>query len=198
MSLPPSSGSPAPPHELSAALGPPDPSFERLQSLREAVQSTLNAEFHVVAGDLEQLRGLLGDAASKLSSAFRVMTACTDEIQRTARLLRESPDEKALARLTALTQEMTSTTGTTVQSLQFEDMATQLLAHVGRRLGILESFSKDMAMLNPISDARPPFLTAASLDALESMIETYRRDLAEAGRKAVRQQSLDSGDIELF
>lgn len=58
---------------------------ERLQLLREGVHETLNDQFQIVAGDLEQLRGLLGDAAQKLSATFRVITAGTTEWEASSR-----------------------------------------------------------------------------------------------------------------
>ena len=108
-------------------LGITQETLERLQVLREQVTETLNDEFSVVATDLAQLRGILGDAAEKLSGTFRVMNASADELRRTIAQVRETPDVEVLSRLGAIAGEMASTTGTTVQSLQFDDMAAQLL-----------------------------------------------------------------------
>jgi hypothetical protein len=172
--------------------------LERLQTCRETVHETLHDQFRVVTSDLEQLRGILSDAASKLSGAFSVMNASTSELNATVRKLQETPELPALVRLTEIAEGMTSTTGMTVQSLQFEDMATQLLQHVSRRLAILESFSKDVAVIHPTPDHTPPYLTQTDLDTLEATVAHYRQQLDSASHKAVQQQSLDSGDIELF
>lgn len=61
---------------------------------------------------------------------------------------------------------MTTTTGLTVQSPQFEDMATQLLAHVTKRLVILEAFAKDMAVLNPPAQGSSLMLVPQVIDEL--------------------------------
>lgn len=172
--------------------------IERLQLLREGVHDTLNEQFQIVASDLEQLRGILGDAAGKLSSTFRVITAGTQDMGKALDEAEAVAAGGALTRIREITSAMTSTTGTTIQSLQFEDMATQLLAHVNQRLIVLQKFSKEMAILNAGSNHVPPYLTAEELDEAFASLERHRNLLRNDVRKAVQQQSLDSGDIELF
>lgn len=172
--------------------------IERLQLLREGVHDTLNEQFQIVASDLEQLRGILGDAAGKLSSTFRVITAGTQDMGKALDEAEAAAAGGALTRIREITSAMTSTTGTTIQSLQFEDMATQLLAHVNQRLIVLQKFSKEMAILNAGSNHVPPYLTAEELDEAFASLERHRNLLRNDVRKAVQQQSLDSGDIELF
>jgi hypothetical protein len=86
----------------------------------------------------------------------------------------------------------------TIQSLQFEDMATQLLQHVDRKLGVLARLSKDMAVINPSIASVPPLLRTEELDRLFEKLAGYRTELAVSTRKVVQQESLESGDIELF
>jgi hypothetical protein len=171
--------------------------LEQLQSLREQVTLTLSHEFGVVAGDLNQLRGILSDAAQKLSGTFRVVSATSDELRRTLGQANAS-DLPVLQRLNEIANEMTSTSGQTAQSLQFEDMATQLLAHVDRKLGVLAKLAQEMAVINPSAATTAPALPADQLNGLFARLEEYRRELANATRKVVQQQSLESGDIELF
>ncbi len=194
-------GPPPASHEeaLAQYLGLTRELSERLQLLREEVHATLNDEFHVVADDLEQLRGILTDAAQKLSGAFRVITTGTTELNRTlASAGTGAAAEEPLAALARIAEGMNATAGTTIQSLQFEDMATQLLQHVNRRLRTVHEFSVEMSVVNPTAHHTPPFVTTAELDALFGRLEHYRNELRVATRKVVQQQSLDSGDIELF
>ena len=194
------------PHEMDAAqveaiasyLGLTRETLERLQTLREQVTVILNEEFGIVATDLNQLRGILSDAAGKLSGTFRTVTASSDELHRTVNLVRQSPDPATLRRLEEIAETVASTSGTTIQSLQFEDMATQLLQHVDRKLTILASLASEMAVINPTSASVPPLLRPEQLDALFSRLDQYRNELTVATRKVVQQQSLESGDIELF
>jgi len=179
-------------------LGLSPEAIERLQLLREQVTSTLNAEFAIVATDLNQLRGILSDAASKLSGTFRVVNASSDDLRRTIAQVRNVEDVPALQRLNEIANEMTSTSGTTVQSLQFEDMATQLLQHVDRKLVVLANLAQEMAVINPTTPTVPPYLDAVQLDLLFARLEAYRTELSVSTRKVVQQNSLESGDIELF
>jgi hypothetical protein len=184
--------------ELAHYLGVSREVNERLQLLREEVHASLNGEFHVVADDLEQLRGLLTDAAQKLSGAFGVIRESTAELNRAITRIAESPGDHAIETLNQIAEGMNTSAGTTIQSLQFEDMATQLLTHVNRRLQVVQDFSVEMSVINPTASRTPPFLTPEELDALFGRLEHYRTALRVSTRKVVQQQSLDSGDIELF
>ena len=171
---------------------------EPLQSLRDQVHATLNDEFNVVATDLTQLRRLLSDAAEKLSGTFRVVTASCEDMRVTIAGVHEAPDLAVLKRIGEIACEMTSTTHTTIQSLQFEDMAAQLRQHVDRKLGVLARLAKDMAVINPTAAQVSPHFRTEELDELFARLESYRTELAVSTRKVVQQQSLESGDIELF
>jgi hypothetical protein len=181
-------GTPAPSPELR----------ERLYLLRDEVHTTLHSEFNTTAVDLDQLRGILADAAEKLSGAFCVMTGSLGELVRLVESIPAGPEGAPMAEIAAIAKDITSKTGSTVQSLQFEDMATQLLQHVGRRLATLELFSKDMSILHPHPDNPGAPLTDAVLDDLFRRLDAHRTELLAVGRKTVQQQSLDSGNIELF
>lgn len=183
---------------LARYLGVSRELHERMQTLREEVHASLNDEFHVVADDLEQLRGILTDAAMKLSGAFRVINASTLELNSAISKMGERPNSESLAELNVIADGMNATAGTTIQSLQFEDMATQLLAHVNRRLRTVQQFSVEMSVINPTASRTPPFLTPEELDQLFARLEHYRQELRVTTRKVVQQQSLESGDIELF
>jgi len=176
---------------------PPDVR-DRLNQLRDSVHSTLHHEFGTLAGDLDQLRGILSDAAAKLSEAFCHMTVGSTAL---LRLLDGAPDRSeanSLKDAASIARDISSRTVMTVQSLQFEDMATQLLQHVDRRLAMLEVFSKEMAVLRPDPAGRMVPLTEEALEDLFRLLERHRADLASVGRKSVQQQSMDSGVVELF
>jgi len=180
-----------------ALLLPPE-IRDRLNRLRDEVHHILHREFSTTAADLEQLRGILGDAAAKLAGAFCEMSVGSAAL---IQLLDGVPPGSGAAPLeeaAAIARDMSSKTGTTVQSLQFEDMATQLLQHVHRRLALLEMFSKEMAVLYPDPEGRMPPLTDRTLDDICHVLELNRMALSAVGHKAVQQQSMDSGVIELF
>jgi methyl-accepting chemotaxis protein len=183
---------------ISDYLGLTREALERMQSLRDQVHETLNDEFNVVTADLGQLRRLLSDAAEKLSGTFRVVTAGSEDMRDTIARLNDAPDSSALLRIREIAVEMTSTTCTTIQSLQFEDMATQLLQHIDRKLSVLSRLARDMAVINPTAARVSPLLRTEQLDELFAKLQSYRTELTVTTRKVVQQQSLESGDIELF
>jgi hypothetical protein len=183
---------------ISDYLGLTSESLERMQSLREQVHGILNDEFIVVATDLDQLRRILSDAAGKLSGTFRVVTAGSENLRTTIAQMEGAADVAVLRRISEIAGEMTSSTGMTIQSLQFEDMATQLLQHVDKKLAVLARLAKDMAVINPSIASVPPLLRSEELDVLFARLASYKSELETATRKVVQQESLESGDIELF
>jgi hypothetical protein len=84
------------------------------------------------------------------------------------------------------------------QSLQFEDVANQLLDHIDRRMGRLEDFAKDMALLRAEMPGAPLRISEAEIVDLEVKLEEHRARLAAGAHKAVMQESVDSGSIDLF
>ncbi len=167
-----------------------------IHTLRDQVHHTLNREFLSVTDDLEQLRSLLSDAATRLSTAFRDMTHASDEIRSLVAVHAEDGSSQSLEDVVNAAARIAANAGGTVQSLQFEDMATQLLAHVRRRLDLVEAFSKDMAALS-LDTVRTPLHTEA-LGRLQNVLECYQIEMGEMRRKAIQQESLDAGAIELF
>ncbi|NOQ81567.1 MAG: hypothetical protein GQ548_03445 [Methylophaga sp.] len=86
-----------------------------------------------------------------------------------------------------------------VTSLQFEDMCTQLIAHITRRIGAVSELSGlvdnlHVARMNPIllEDYR------GTLTRLEESLILLQPKIASVQHQAVSQQDLDEGDIELF
>lgn len=169
-----------------------------LHALRDQVHHTLNAEFMSVTTDLDQLRGLLADAAGRLSTAFREMRHASGEIESLVQRHGHASGDAHLEEVVAAAARIAGNAGSTIQSLQFEDMANQLLQHVNRRLQKVQEFSVEMSVINPSATCSPPFLTLEELDHLFARLEHYRNELRVSTRKVVQQQSLESGDIELF
>lgn len=167
-----------------------------IHALRDQVNLTLNREFLSVTDDLEQLRSLLSDAASRLSTAFREMTHASGDIADLVRKSGQDGNAQAVEEVVQAAARIAGNAGSTIQSLQFEDMATQLLAHVRRRLDLVEAFSKDMAALS-LDTVKTPLHNDA-LTRLANVIECYQLEMTEMRRKAIQQESLDAGAIELF
>jgi len=96
-------------------------------------------------------------------------------------------------------QEINVMVNQAVTSLQFEDMCTQLLAHITRRIGAVSELSSlvdelHVVRMNPqrLDDYR------GLLTQLEESLLLLKPKIASVHHQAVSQQDLDEGDIELF
>jgi len=96
-------------------------------------------------------------------------------------------------------QQINNLVNQAVTSLQFEDMCTQLLAHISRRLDAVSELSGlvdklHVARISPnlIDDYR------GLLTRLEESLAALEPKIASVQHQAVSQQDLDEGDIELF
>ncbi len=84
-------------------------------------------------------------------------------------------------------------------SLQFEDMVGQLLQHTRKRFGALEEFVLAMSNLhNEDSGFDYEERVSRASESLDALIEQNRVVFEQLEKKAVSQQSMDTGDIELF
>lgn len=87
---------------------------------------------------------------------------------------------------------ITQSVGVSVTSLQFEDIATQLLTHLERRVQLLEGCLGDLA------DAALHEATPDGRPRIEALLADHAGRLADTAHRPVEQQSMHSGDVELF
>lgn len=79
-------------------------------------------ECAAIAADLERLNALISDAGDKLMLSF-------NQLQKMAPRVEMSVTDR---------RELQAAVTTAVTALQFQDMATQLVQHAQRRLGVLQ------------------------------------------------------------
>jgi len=99
--------------------------------------------------------------------------------------------EKKTESVRELAERISSHINSGVQSLQFEDMIQQILAHLRSRLEILESFTQQMKHLP--ESVNPE----ARVTALSNVVQEKREQL-QSLRSAVSQKSMSTGDVDLF
>lgn len=189
---------------MSPETSPPIPAIDpaemaaRLTELQGAVLSSLDLQFTSTLHDLQQLRSLLGDATGKLSQAFQLMVRQAREQGVLAAQLKAESDAPAAAEIHALAGEISRGAVLVVQSLQFEDMANQLLQHVDKRLAWLDELSRDASVLRAGVKGDVVGMSFAEFMQVESRIAELNSRATQWDRKPVHQQSLDEGEIELF
>jgi methyl-accepting chemotaxis protein len=97
------------------------------------------------------------------------------------------------AQLATRTEKLESEVNAAVTSLQFQDMVTQLLTHVGKRVDATAAVTRTVRpLVDPALDAAA--ITRANA-ALEAEIAAARTATA---KNPVTQASMQTGDIELF
>jgi hypothetical protein len=176
----------------------PDALRQRALTLHGDVHASLQEQFAALLTDLQQLRRLLGDATAKLSLAFQTMIHQSKAQRAAAGRLEAAMAGPEVREIRDLADEITRGSVMVIQSLQFEDMASQLLVHVDRRLAWLEAYAKDAAPLGTAVSAEVVGLTKDAFTDMEQRLAQHRQELSNWSRKAVQQESLDEGDIELF
>ena len=105
----------------------------------------------------------------------------------------------AISRLGQHTQTMDTEVGRAVTALQFQDMVSQLIGHVDRRVDGLNSLMKEF---DALSDGIQHAVTAGDIAPLRRAAESARAQLsvlaATVENSPVRQQEISHGEIDLF
>ena len=105
--------------------------------------------------------------------------------------------------LSSIAHEVEASVGQAVMSLQFQDMVTQLLGHVLRRLDVLAEVVEDeQAVASALRECADPEATVHVLDSVRAHLDTLSEKLEAlkqgVDHNPVRQSGYDSGDVELF
>ncbi|MDP2824833.1 MAG: methyl-accepting chemotaxis protein [Sulfuritalea sp.] len=109
----------------------------------------------------------------------------------------------ALGQLGGIADEVDAQVGRAVTALQFQDIVSQLLGHVGRRVDAIDDVSRHLGELAQTLQRNAATPDAAG--ALQSLqAETHRvserlRDMAQlTAHNPVSQKEMNQGEIELF
>lgn len=110
---------------------------------------------------------------------------------------------EAVVELNQIAVEVESAVGQAIVSLQFQDMVTQLLDHVLRRLDVLdEVVSDEQQMAFALRDTSNPEMVLKTLVGLRDHVDQLSLKLAALKKgvdnNPVSQAGFSSGDIELF
>jgi hypothetical protein len=134
----------------------------------------LSAEIGAARADLERLDALLADAVATLVESFGAVGALCGEREEFA-----IPLERAAT------------------ALQFQDLASQLIAHTRGRLDDMTRIGEELDRLGAsVAAGKTPAVALAETGA--RLAAGARAMLANDLRQPVRQRELDEGSIELF
>lgn len=110
---------------------------------------------------------------------------------------------ETVSELNQIAAQVEASVGEIIVSMQFQDMVTQLLGHIGRRLDLLdEVVSDEEKMASALLDTQHPEETLRILDELQTHVDqlALKFDALKKGveNNPVAQTGYASGDIELF
>jgi len=154
-----------------------------------------------VETDLVQTTILLAEAIEKLGGSFLALHTAISSQQEEIDLLISAgvAPSASVDRLKLLQNDIAQHVNSAVTSLQFQDMTSQLISRtVQRSAGLREV----LGTLGIVGDGIPHDggndEIADLLKEISMRLEAQSIQLKSLLRKAVSQQHLDSGDIELF
>lgn len=134
----------------------------------------LQDQFAELDTELDQLRGIISSTVAALSNSFAGIEPHTRADDDTGLLLREH-------------------FSTGISTLQFEDMASQLIEHVRRRKAVVHELVTRLSVA--VEHCNDPL---SLRDALSSMHTDAEVLFQSVSHKSVAQTDMDSGEIELF
>ena len=134
----------------------------------------LQDQFAELDTELDQLRGIISSTVVALSSSFAGIEPHTHSGDDTAQLLREH-------------------FSTGISTLQFEDMASQLIEHVRRRKAVVHELVTRLSVA--VEHCNDPL---SLRDALSSMHTDAEVLFQSVSHKSVEQTNINSGEIDLF
>jgi len=108
-----------------------------------------------------------------------------------------------VSELNHIAEQVETAVNKAVLSLQFQDVVTQLLGHVGRRLDVLDEVVGDeQRMAEVLRATGDPEATLRALDALREHVDQLAQKLVTLKKgvdnSPVSQTGYASGDVELF
>ena len=165
---------------MNAASTKPDVAIETSALLCDIA---CHADTHLVAveGELLQLDCLLQAAINKLSTSFIALHQASTAQQALIEQLLPGASHHAA--------EINQQLENAITGLQFQDMASQLIASMDKRLAGLKH------MLGAVADQH---CEGNSTSAVATTIASQSDELTRRLCCPVQQQHMDSGDIELF
>lgn len=160
---------------------------DSLSNMQSTIGATENAINQMAAQDMTF-------ALTSKDDVEKAMVGIEDINQRTGVVVTE---------LSQIASQVEMSVGQAVMSLQFQDMVTQLLGHVSRRLDVLDEVVEDeQKMAAALRDSENPENTIKVLDSLRAHVDTLAEKLNAlklgVAHNPVRQTGFDSGDVELF
>lgn len=178
----------------------------QLKMLISDISCHSNRHLAEIESDLVQTNMLLDEAITQLTESFEGIAKGVGAYQQAMVELLSSPaaqlpgNADGMSHIGAVNEILTLHINSAVTKLQFEDITSQLIRRVIRRVEGLKEMI-DFLGSAAIEELDSGVETGTRAESLEQMLEDVRTrsQLIDVQlRKAVAQSRLDSGDMELF
>ncbi len=103
-----------------------------------------------------------------------------------------------LNQVSSLTSQIEANVGDAVRALQFEDMTRQLVDYIQSNTTHFQALTDEMRVGLGFLQTGDASSWIRELQAGKRRLQEMQRQWREAGTKAVRQESMEEGEIELF
>ena len=154
-----------------------------------------------VEADLMQTTFLLSEAIEKLGASFMAIhEAVTNQQQELEVFMaRNEWSKEDIKKLDGFKQKIGEEVNAAVTGLQFQDLTSQLIARTIRRVNGLKELLSALASHGQEIDAEHEHKEIAKLlEEMNHSLSTRSNALEGGLRRAVNQQDMGSGEIELF
>ncbi|MCP4407167.1 MAG: hypothetical protein GY807_05285 [Gammaproteobacteria bacterium] len=140
-----------------------------------------------------------GIASQDMNVAMQAKAKVNEVLSHVAQL--DELYTRKIGQMSSITDNVAVTVGNAVRSLQFEDICTQALSAANERVSNLVVLGQDLRMIQEKDETGASNLAldqvVGRMRELIGVIEQRRVEWAEQ-HKAVTQQSMDTGDVDLF
>jgi len=170
-----------------------------LSQRSKSFSDQIREQFTNTSGTIEQASSQVGRMASSDMNMTMSNKNNLDQMMHEIEKRNEETSNK-LNEISSISDLLNKHVGHAIQSLQFEDMITQLTAHMDKRIEriILLSDSNDI-LATSLSNNNE--LNGASQEAVVKLRETINKATAQAvstTSNPIAQQSMDDGEVEFF
>ncbi len=140
-----------------------------------------------------ETRGVVGDMASQDMSSSIDAKGRIDEMMVQVKALNDSV-ASGLDEVAGIVGRVHENVGVAVRSLQFEDIAGQVLDRARMRVGFMQRFAEELSHLPLVQQGR----SREEVEGARERLAALRSELQEAAHRPVGQKSMGEGDIDLF
>lgn len=169
---------------------------DEVRSLSQRTAQFSDEIRNLVFSTKDSISGLSGTVGNIVSTDMSIADVSQSRVVEMWTEMKQLNDEVVTQShtITDISKKMQEHISTGIISLQFEDMASQLMDHICTRMVVLEEFIEEITKLS-ISESK----AVNARSDFESLLTKYTDRFSHmTDKKSVSQGSIDTGEVELF